>query len=84
MLLQVDTTAPDSYKRDDGICIKKEAGKQGKPQKARVGLGLLVKLESIIGHICSMCIEFLYTDCLCMSENKHLRWASTQCPLRKD
>ena len=39
-MLKVDTTATDSYKRDDGddkdgICIKKEAGKQGKPQKAR-------------------------------------------------
>ena len=39
VLLKVDTTAMDSYRRDDkdGICIKKEAGKQGKPQCAGVG-----------------------------------------------
>ena len=62
-MLKVDTTATDSYKRDDGddkdgICIKKEAGKQGKPQCAGVGSSQLVR--SLLSVTSAQCVSSFY------------------------
>ena len=60
VLLKVDTTAMDSYRRDDkdGICIKKEAGKQGKPQCAGVGSSQLVR--SLLSVTSAQCVSSFY------------------------
>ena len=60
VLLKVDTTAMDSYRRDDkdGICIKKEAGKQGKPQWSGVGSSQLVR--SLLSVTSAQCVSSFY------------------------
>ena len=60
VLLKVDTTAMDSYRRDDkdDICIKKEAGKQGKPQCAGVGSSQLVR--SLLSVTSAQCVSSFY------------------------